>query len=282
MKAARVFAITSVVCALVSACGEPPVKPIPEATRRTITTISGDVSGLKNSDTSQIGARGSNEGAQRGAAQGAGTVASSGTLLGLLLMPVGAAVGGAKGAAEAQSEDAVDATRAEMRLAMQDTDFGEELRSRLASSKMDGEIVVASMTSGSSTAAQQSANVAAGDAPAHVIAIEYRLAIFHQAHVNPKIALIAQVTAQVQSPDRKQMLHKATWTYCGEPQDFIQMGANNAEALRSQINTAAVVLAEAIPYDLFVSKQPRPLKGVCMDFTDLPSGRGRKAPALLS
>jgi hypothetical protein len=282
MQVARVLAIASAIGALVSACAEPPVKPIPDATRRTITSISGDVSGLKHSDTSQIGARGSNEGAQRGAAQGAGTMASSGSLLGLLLMPVGAAVGGAKGAAEAQSEDTVDATRAEMRLAMQDTDFGEELRSQLASSKVDGEIVISSMTSGSSTAAQQSVNATGSGAPAHVIAIEYRLAIFHQAHVNPRIALIAQVTAQVQSPDRKQMLHKATWTYCGEPQNFVQMGANKAALLRSQINTAATVLAEAIPYDLFVSKQPRPLKGACMDFTDLPSGKGTKAPALLS
>jgi hypothetical protein len=281
MRAGYAFAITSVVCVLTSACADPPVKPIPEATRRTITSISGDVSGLKHSDTSQIGARGSKEGGQRGANQGAGAMASSGTLLGLLLMPVGAAVGGAKGAAEAQSEEAVDATRTEMRLAMQDTDFGEELRARLAASKVDGEIVVASMTSGASTAAQQTANGASDGRPAHVIAIEYKLAIFHQAHVNPKIALIAQVTAQVQSPDRNQMLHKATWTYCGQPYDFIQMGADKAQLLRSQINTAAVVLAEAIPYDLFISKQPRPLNGLCMDFRDLPSGRGAKAPSLV-
>jgi len=282
MGIVRACAVVGIVATLASACAEPPVKPVPEATRRTITSISGDVSGIKHSDTSKIGARGSNEGAQRGAAQGAGTMASGGTLLGLLLMPVGAAVGGAKGAAEAQSEEAVDATRAEMRLAMQDTDFGEELRARLAASKVDGEIVVASMTSGASTAAQQNANGASGGAPAHVIAIEYRLAIFHQPHVNPKVALVAQVTAQVQSPDRQQMLHKATWTYCGQPYDFIQMGADKALLLRNQINTAAVVLAEAIPYDLFVSKQPRPLNGLCMDFRDLPGGRGAKAPSLIS
>lgn len=282
MRVGHVLAIVSVVCILTSACVDPPVKPVPEATRRTITSISGDVSGLKHSDTSQIGARGSKEGGQRGAAQGAGTMASGGSLLGLLLMPVGAAVGGAKGAAEAQSEEAVDATRTEMRLAMQDTDFGEELRARLAASKVDGEIVVASMTSGASTAVQQSANGTPDGRPAHIIAIEYRLAIFHQPHVNPKIALVAQVTAQVQSPDRNQMLHKATWTYCGRPYDFIQMGADKAHLLRTQINTAAVVLGEAIPYDLFVSRQPRPLSGLCMDFRDLPSGRGAKAPSLIS
>ena len=54
-----------------------------------------------------------------------------------------------------------------------------------------------------------------------------------------------------------------------------------AALLRQQINTAAAVLAEAIPYDLFVSKVPRPLKGYCMDFSDLPSGFGIKAPGLL-
>lgn len=282
MVVGRVFAVASLACVLVSGCAQPPVTPIPDSTRRTITSISGDVSGIKNSDTSQIGARGSAEGGQRGAAQGVATMTSSGNLLGLLLAPVGAAVGGAKGAAEAQSEDVVDATRSDLRLAMQDTDFAEDLRARLAASTIAGDIVVSSMTSGASTAAQQSVtNVSAGRAPSHIIALEYRLAIFHQAHVNPKIALIAQVTAQVQSPDRKQMLHKATWTYCGQPYDFVQMGANNAALLRGQINMAAAVLAEAIPYDLFVSKVPRPLKGYCMDFSDLPSGTGTKAPGLI-
>lgn len=282
MVVGRVFAVASLVCVLVTGCAQPPVTPIPDSTRRTITSISGDVSGIKNSDTSQIGARGSTEGGQRGAAQGVATMTSSGTLLGLLLAPVGAAVGGAKGASEARTEDVVDATRSDLRLAMQDTDFAEDLRARLAASTIAGDIVVSSMTSGASTAAQQSVtNVSAGGAPSHIIALEYRLAIFHQAHVNPKIALIAQVTAQVQSPDRKQMLHKATWTYCGQPYDFVQMGANNAALLRGQINMAAAVLAEAIPYDLFVSKVPRPLKGYCMDFTDLPSGTGTKAPGLI-
>ncbi|WP_428680230.1 hypothetical protein [Reyranella sp.] len=203
-------------------------------------------------------------------------------MLGLLLAPVGAAVGGAKGASEAQSEDVVDTTRADLRLAMQDTDFAEDLRARLAASTIAGDIMVSSMTSGASTAAQQSASSASAGGPlSHIIAVEYKLAIFHQAHVNPKIALVAQVTAQVQSPDRKQMLHKATWTYCGQPYDFVQMAANNAALLRGQINTAAAVLAEAIPYDLFVSKVPRSLKGYCMDFTDLPSGTGTKAPGLI-
>ncbi len=39
------------------------------------------------------------------------------------------------------------------------------------------------------------------------------------------------------------------------------------------------VLAEAIPYDLYVSKRPRHLlfNSTCMDFSDLPSGIGRRA-----
>lgn len=282
MVAARILAISSVVCVLVAGCAEPPVKPIPDATLRTITSISGDISGVKNSDTSNIGARGSDEGARRGATQGAAATLASSSLIGLLLAPVGAAVGGAKGAAEAQSESLVDDTRSDLRLAMQDTDFGEDLRARLAASNVAGNIVVSSMTAGaSSAAAQQTAVAATSGPPAHIIALEYRLAVFHQAHVNPKIALIAMVTAQVQSPDRKQMLHKATWTYCGEPYDFVQMAANKAALLRGQITTAAAVLAEAIPYDLFVSKQPRSLKGYCMDFTDLPSGFGTRAPGLI-
>lgn len=272
-------AILGIVGTLVSACVDAPVKPMPEATKRSVTSLTGTVSGIKVSDTSQIGARGSDEGARRGATQGAAAV-SNGSVLGLLLMPVGAAVGGAKGAAEAQSEEAVDATRTEMRLAMQDTDFAEDLRARLASANA-GDIVIASVTAGSAPPPQGSGAEAAVSPSAHVVALEYRLGIFHPPHVNPRIALIAVVTAQVQSPDRRQVLHTSQWTYCGEPQDFIQMGANQAALLKGQINQAAATLAEAIPYDLFVSKQPRPLKGFCMDFTNLPSGTGRKAPSLV-
>jgi hypothetical protein len=57
----------------------------------------------------------------------------------------------------------------------------------------------------------------------------------------------------------------------------VQMAANNGAALRAQIDRAAAVLAEAIPYDLYVSKRPRHLlfNSTCMDFSDLPSGIGR-------
>ena len=56
---------------LLSGCAQAPVSPIPEPTRRSVTSISGDVSGLKHADTSRLGARGSAEGAQLGAQQGA-------------------------------------------------------------------------------------------------------------------------------------------------------------------------------------------------------------------
>lgn len=275
----RVWGVVGAIGVFLTACAEPPVKPLSSDLRRSITTVSGDVSGVKNSDTSEIGARGSAEGGQRGAAQGAAAMMRSGTLGGLLLAPVGAAVGGAKGATDAQSEQVVDDVRSELRLAMQDVDFGEDLRARLAASQWANNLAVANVTSGAASAAQSATNGANG-ADAHIVALEYRVAIHHPRHVNPRIALVAQVTAQVQSPDRKQMLHKATWTYCGVPQDFVEMAANKAALLRGQISRASEILAEAIPHDLFVSDKPRPAKGFCMDFTDLPGGRGSTAPTL--
>lgn len=276
----RVWGVVGAIGVLLTACAEPPVKPLPSDLRRSITTVSGDVSGVKNSDTSEIGARGSAEGGQRGAAQGAAAMMRSGTLGGLLLAPVGAAVGGAKGATDAQSEQVVDDVRSELRLAMQDVDFGEDLKSRLAASRWADSLTVAGITLGAASAAQQSATSGANGSDAHIVALEYRVLIYHPRHVNPRIAIIAQVVAQIQSPDRKRMLHKATWTYCGEPYDFVEMAANKAALLRGQISRASEILAEAIPHDLFVSDKPRPVKGVCMDFTDLPGGRGTKAPTL--
>ena len=275
MGVVRLVGVVCAVAILTAACVEPPVKPMSEATRRTVTSVSGDVSGSKNSDTSKLGARGSDDGARLGAAMGAATTAGSGTLLGLLLMPVGAAIGGVKGAAEAQSEDTVDTTRANLRIAVQETDFTELLRKRLAESKAGGEIEIVGMASGSSTAPLQTNN---GAPVGHVIALEYRLNIYGEHLVNPKIGIFVTVTAQVQSSDRKAVVHKATWNYCGERFDFVQMGANQAAALRAQIDNAATILAEAIPYDLYVSKQPRHLsiKGACMDFSDLPSSNGRQ------
>ncbi len=76
-----------------------------------------------------------------------------------------------------------------------------------------------------------------------------------------------------------QQVHQAIWAYCGARYHFVQMAANNGAALRAQIDVAATVLAEAILYDLYVSKRPRHLlfNSACMDFSDLPSGIGRRA-----
>lgn len=280
MGVVRLVGVLGAVSVLTAACVEPPVKPIPDASRRTVLSISGDVSGVKDSDTSKLGARGSAEGGRMGAAQGAAATASSGSLLGLLLMPVGAAVGGAKGAAEAQTEDTVDATRNNLRMAIQQTDFSELLRSRLEASKAAGDIQIVGITNGSATAPLQATN--GGPAPSHVLAIEYGLNIYGENYVNPQIGIRVVVKAQVLSPDRKQVIHQATWAYCGERRHFVEMGYDNAADLRAQMDNAATVLAEAIPYDLYISKQPRALKikGVCMDFSDLPSGIGKlRGPA---
>ena len=228
MGVLRLAGALGAVALLTSACVEPPVKPIPDASRRTVLSISGDVSGVKDSDTSKLGARGSAEGGRMGAAQGAAVTASSGSLLGLLLMPVGAAVGGAKGAAEAQTEDAVDATRNNLRMAIQQTDFSEMLRSRLEASKAAGDIQIVGITNGSATAPLQATN--GGPAPSHVLALEYGLNIYGESYVNPQIGIRVVVKAQVLSTDRKQVIHQATWAYCGERRHFVEMGYDRLRA----------------------------------------------------
>jgi hypothetical protein len=265
----------SLLAALTAACGEPPVKPIPDAVRRSVTTVSADLSGMNDSDTSRLGARGSEEGSKLGAAQGAAAAASGAySLLGLALVPISAAVGSARGAVEARSPEVVDKTRTNLRLAVQETDFAGLLRQRLVTSRGGGQVNVVAVTSGASTAPS---TTAAGAPVGHVISLEYRLNVYGQHLVNPEVGVHVRVTAQVQSPDRKQLLHNATWTYCGDRFDFVHMGDNNAAAFRQQIDIAATVLAEAIPYDLYVSNQPRrlTLKGACMDFSDLPSRTGQ-------
>ncbi len=96
MNVKRIFVLSSanMAAALTAACAEPPVKPIPEAAGRSVTAVSADVSGVKTSNTSKLGARGSGEGGRLGALQGAAAAISSsgGGLLGLVLAPVGAAV----------------------------------------------------------------------------------------------------------------------------------------------------------------------------------------------
>lgn len=288
MKRAIFVGAASILAALTAACVEPPVKPIPDSIRGSVAAVSADLSGVKDSDTSKLGARGSDEGGKLGALQGAATVArNTNSLIGMLvLMPVGAAVGGAKGAAEAQSPEIVDQTRANLRLAIQETDFAEMLRQRLATSKA-GLVDFSTVSAGASSAPLITA---AGAPVGHVIALEFRLHIYNEYFVNPLVGVFVRVTAQVQSPDRKQVVHTATWSYCSQRADFVQMAANNAAAFRAEISRAAAVLGEAIPYDLYVSRQPRALRAQelgnlkmyagCMDFSDLPSRTGQ-TPVIL-
>jgi hypothetical protein len=277
MRTGRLVATAAALALLASACAQAPVNPIPEPVRRNVTSISGDVSGLKHSDTSRLGARGSAEGAQLGAQQGAALLPGAGGIIGLAVIGVGAIVGGVKGANEAQSELLVDQTRVFLRTAIDETDFTELLRARLAASKAAGDVEIINMTS---TTVPLPSVANAATVPDHFLAIEYRLGLQREDLVNPKVGILVLVRAQVRDPNRQQQIHQATWAYCGARYHFVQMAANNAAALRAQIDQAAAVLAEAIPYDLYVSKQPRHLlmNSTCMDFRDLPSGRGTAAP----
>jgi hypothetical protein len=275
MCSIRAVAVVVAAALMVGAgCAQAPVEPIPEPARRKVTSISGDVSGLKHADTSRLGARGSAEGAQLGAQQGASILPGGGGIVGLAVMGVGAIVGGVKGANEAQHEDVVDQARVFLRTAIEDTDFTELLRARLAASKAAGDIEIVNMTSQASplAAVPDGARV-----PDHFLVIEYRLGLQREHLVNPKVGIIVLARAKVRDANASQPLHQSTWAYCGERYHFVQMAANNGAALRSQIDRAAAVLAEAIPYDLYVSKRPRRLllNSTCMDFSDLPSGIGR-------
>lgn len=272
----RAVVLVVVAGGMAAGCAQAPVQPIPEAARRSVTSISGDVSGLKHSDTSKLGARGSAEGAQLGAQQGASLLPGGGGLVGLAVMGVGAIVGGVKGANEAQSEDVVDQTRVFLRTAIEDTDFTELLRARLASSKAAGDVEIINVTSQATplAAVPDGARV-----PDHFLVIEYRLGLQREHLVNPKVGIIVLARARVRDPGSNRQVHQSTWAYCGDRYHFVQMAADNGAALRAQIDRAAAVLAEAIPYDLYVSKRPRPLlfNSTCMDFSDLPSGIGRRA-----
>ena len=274
MRIGRRVVATGIVLSLLSGCAQAPVNPIPEPTRRSVTSISGDVSGLKHADTARLGARGSAEGAQLGAQQGASILPGGGGIVGLAVMGVGAIVGGVKGANEAQREDVVDQTRVFLRTAIEDTDFTELLRARLAASKAAGDVEIINVTSQTTplSAVPDGARM-----PDNFLTIEYRLGLQREHLVNPKVGIIVLARAKVRNASASQPLHQSTWAYCGERYHFVQMAANNGAALRAQIDRAAAVLAEAIPYDLYVSKRPRHLlfNSTCMDFSDLPSGIGR-------
>jgi hypothetical protein len=274
MCSIRAVATVAVAALMSTGCAQAPVEPIPEPARRSVTSISGDVSGLKHADTSKLGARGSAEGAQLGAQQGASILPGGGGIVGLAVMGVGAIVGSVKGANEAQREDVVDQARVFLRTAIEDTDFTELLRTRLASSKAAGDVEIINVTS---QAAPLAAVPDGARVPDHFLIIEYRLGLQREHLVNPKVGIIVLARAKVRNANASQPLHQSTWAYCGERYHFVQMAANNGAALRAQIDRAAAVLAEAIPYDLYVSKRPRHLlfNSTCMDFSDLPSGIGR-------
>ena len=95
--------------------------------------------------------------------------------------------------------------------------------------------------------------------PDHFLVIEYRLGLQREHLVNPNVGIIVLARAKVRNGSANQQLHQATWAYCGARYHFVQMAANYGAALRAQIDHAAAVLAEAIPYDLYVSKRPRHL-----------------------
>ena len=148
-------------------------------------------------------------------------------------MGVGAIVGGVKGANEAQREDVVDQTRVFLRTAIEGTDFTELLRARLAASKAAGDVEIVNMTSEASPLVAEASRQAGPD---HFLAIEYRLGLQREHLVNPEVGIIVLVRAQVRDPDVKQLVHQATWAYCGQRYHFVQMAANNAAALRAQID----------------------------------------------
>jgi hypothetical protein len=283
LKSVRLAGAACLLAVLTTGCAQPPMTPIPEAARRSISTASADVSGMKDSDTSKLGARGSDEGSRLGAQQAYAAVqrnTGGGSLLGLLVIgPIGAAIGSSRGSTEAQSVEVVDETRGNLRRAIQETDFTELLRQSLATSKAAGPVEISAVTAG---AASAPGVTSAGMPVGHVIALEYRLNVYGEELVNPQIGVYVIVNAQVLSSDRKQLIPRATWVFCGDRDHFVRMGADNAAAFRAQMSQASAVLGEAIPYDLYVSRQPRMLKvkNVCMDFSDLPSRTGQRPVVL--
>ena len=155
--------------------------------------------------------------------------------------PIGAAVGSAKGASDAQSELVVDDTRANLRIAMQETDFGGLLRSRLATAG-----VPARLRSSARRLALELAMASGREAgrPGHGAGVKVGTADLEDD--NPEIGVAVTVTAQATSPP-KTLLDTATWTYGSPRQDFVEMGANQGAALRSEIDTAATILARPFP-----------------------------------
>lgn len=271
----------ALIAAALSACAPPLVTPMSADLRKTVTSVGADVSGIRHSDTSQLGARGSKEGADKGAASGAAAaIRGGGSLLGILLVtPFAAAIGAASGASNARSEDVVDAARLGLRQALQEEDFTAKLRTRLTSVGVTSTVTMVSVPPAGAVPANTSGS-------RHVLTLEYQLGLLRDGVVVPKVGVIALVKGQMLSPDRSQVLHTNTWVYCGPVRDFVEMSRDRGAPLRLEIDRAAAVLAEAIHYDLFVSSAKRFLKPqpVCMDLGDLPSGivRTNTAPGASS
>lgn len=201
MKVVVLAGAACILAALTAGCAEPPATPIPEAARRSVNSVSADVSGMKDSDTSKLGGRGRDEGSKLGARQAYAAVqrnTGGGSILGLLVIgPIGAAIGSSTGAAEAQSVDVADATRSNLRQAIQETDFTELLRQDLAASKAAGPVEIVAVTSG---AASVPGATASGAPVGHVIALEYRLNVYGEDLVNPKIGVHVVATHRCNRP----------------------------------------------------------------------------------
>ena len=251
-------AAAAVGAALLSACSAP-VNPVREEVRRTVTGISADLSGVKHSDTGNLGARGSEEGASKGAAQ---AMSQATSLLGLLILPI---VGGAAGAASARPAEEVDPARANIRLAIQETDFNEMLRQRLMRSTAGGQVRVVDVSSGGTGGP-------ASPGASHVVTLEYQLGIVRIGAVVPDVTVIVAFKGQLLSPDRQKVLHSNTWVYCGDFRNFIEAGQNSGAHFRTEMQRAAQVIGDAILYDLFVNNEPRGFgsRRPCLNFNNLP------------
>lgn len=268
MKIGRLAAPLVAIATVASACSSRTfeINPMSESARASVSSVSIELSGSKLVDASGVGARGTDEGARRSTSQiprmyGGGLVG-----LGVHMLVKGMAA--ATGAAAAQPELVVDETRGNLQSAMQDADFAELMRARLTSSKAAGAVQVAAVVVSPATVPLLDAS---GTPVNQLITLDYRLLLHNADQVNPSVGLVARVTARVLSPDRKRLFYRATWTYCGEQHNFVQMGTSNGAILRQQTDGAAFVLAEAVLYDLYVNKKPRKETNGCMDFSDLPS-----------
>jgi hypothetical protein len=270
----------SLLAATTAACAPPAVAPMSQDKRKTIVALSPEVAGAKHSNTSDLGARGSGEGATKGSAQAAAAVLQSGgSLLGVLIVtPLAAAAGAATGAASAKSEAEVDAARAGLRIAIQETDFTALLRDELGRTKgAGGRVTIVNRSTATGAVVTNVAMTSPAAEPSHLLNVDYQMGMVVTGMVVPDVQASVIVKTQVMTNDRRTVLHSGTWMYCGPKRTFIDASANNGTPLRADFRQAATVVAEAITYDTFAAENPRHLRPPrgCMDLADLPSGLGR-------